>query len=284
MRVAAIDLAGRSLDLSRPRVMGILNATPDSFSDGGECLLPDQALARARQMVAEGADIIDVGGESTRPGASPVSPQQELQRVVPIIRGICGELSVPVSVDTSKPEVMRAAVKAGACLINDVMALRMPDALRTAAELGVPVCLMHMQGEPRTMQHSPQYGDVLRDVRLFLEERANACRVAGIASDRVLIDPGFGFGKRLNHNLLLLKNLQIFADMGMPLLVGISRKSMIGTILGDAPADRRLFGSVAAAVLAAERGASIIRVHDVGPTVEALRVVSAVQAAQWERG
>ena len=267
-----LDCGGRRLVLDRPRVMGILNVTPDSFSDGGRYLDPAAALARARRMVEEGADLVDVGGESTRPGAEPVPAAEELRRVVPVIEAIATELPVPVSVDTSKPEVMRAAVAAGASLINDVRALRAPGALEAAAEAGVPVCLMHMRGEPRTMQEAPAYGDVVAEVRAFLLERAAACEAAGIPRGRILIDPGFGFGKTLEHNLALMRRLEAFVGTGFPVLVGVSRKSMIGALAGGAPVERRLHGSVAAAVVAACKGAAIVRVHDVAPTVEALRV------------
>lgn len=275
--------AGKVLDLTRTHVMGILNVTPDSFSDGGKFFVRDAALERARQMVAEGASIIDVGGESTRPGAVPVSVAEELDRVVPVIEAIAKELDVPVSVDTSQPEVMRAAVAVGAGLINDVRALRVEGALEAAVELGVPVCLMHMQGEPATMQLNPQYGDVVSEVKEFLRERARECMAAGIPRERLLIDPGFGFGKRTIHNLLLLKHLHEFTELGLPILVGVSRKGMIGRALNDAPLDQRLFGSVAAAVIAAWQGASIVRVHDVRATVDAIRVCDVVRNAEgWQ--
>jgi len=277
--MAMIDCAGKRLDLSTPRVMGILNVTPDSFSDGGDFVAPDSALMRARQMVEEGADIIDVGGESTRPGARPVSEQQELDRVIPVIQAIASELPVPVSIDTSKLVVMSEAVSAGAGLINDVMALQAPGALRAASGLEVPVCLMHLQGQPRTMQQNPHYQDVLGDIMEFLARRVQSCEEAGIHRDRLLLDPGFGFGKNLQHNLLLLKNLGKLAAMGLPLLVGISRKSMLGMILDNAPTDARLYGSLAAAVMALERGVSILRVHDVKPTVDVVRMVQAVLGA-----
>lgn len=260
--------------------MGILNVTPDSFSDGGAHFSLNQAVCRAREMVAEGADIIDVGGESTRPGAQGVSLQQELDRVVPVIAAISAEIPIPISVDTSKPQVMRESVAAGAGLINDVTALRIPGALQAARDLSVPVCLMHMLGEPRSMQQQPAYRDVVAEVRIFLEERVRACEEAGISRDRLLLDPGFGFGKNLDHNLTLLKNLRTIADIGLPLLIGISRKSMIGKILDERPVDGRLFGSLAAVVMALERGAAIVRVHDVAPTVDALRVVAAANAAR----
>jgi dihydropteroate synthase len=265
------------LALARPRVMAILNVTPDSFSDGGLFAGRTAALARARELVAEGADLVDVGGESTRPGAQPVSVQEELDRVIPVIEALAGELPVPVSVDTSKPEVMRAAVAAGAGLINDVAALRRPGALAAAAQLGVPVCLMHMQGEPGTMQREPSYRDVVAEVRDFLAARVAACEAAGIPRDRLLIDPGFGFGKTLAHNLALLRGLPQLGELGLPVLVGLSRKSMIGSLLGGAGIGERLHGSLAAAVLAVDRGAAIVRVHDVAPTVAALRIAAAVR-------
>ena len=259
--------------------MGILNVTPDSFSDGGAHFSLDMALSRARRMVEEGADIIDVGGESTRPGSRGVSLQQELDRVIPVISAISAEIPIPVSVDTSKPQVMRESVAAGAGLINDVTALRQPGALQAVRDLGVPVCLMHMLGEPRSMQRQPVYRDVVTEVRRFLEERVNACKAVGIASEKLLLDPGFGFGKNLQHNLTLLKNLRTIADIGLPLLVGTSRKSMIGKILDDRPVDGRLSGSLATVVMALERGAAIVRVHDVAATADAVRVASAVLAA-----
>ena len=270
-----LDCAGKTLDLSRPRVMGILNITPDSFSDGGDFLSPDAALERAYRMVEEGAAIIDVGGESTRPGARSVSEAEELDRVIPVVEGIARELPVPVSIDTSKPGVMRAAAAAGAGLINDVQALRVPGALEAASDLGVPVCLMHMQGPPRTMQDAPAYVDVVAEVQSFLARRIACCVAAGIPRDRLMVDPGFGFGKTLEHNLALLKNLRDLSVLDVPLLVGVSRKSMIGALL-DAPTDQRLYGSLAAAVLAASQGAKIIRAHDVKPTVDALAVATAV--------
>ncbi|MCP5417064.1 MAG: dihydropteroate synthase [Chromatiaceae bacterium] len=260
--------------------MGIINLTPDSFSDGGRYFSLDQARARARQLVAEGADIIDLGGESTRPGSQEVSVQEELDRVIPVIEAISADLPIPISIDTSKPQVMREAVAAGAGLINDVMALRRPGALEAARDLSVPVCLMHMQGEPRSMQIQPNYQDPVAEVRAFLEGRVNTCVAAGIPHNRLLLDPGFGFGKNLAHNLSLLKNLRSIADIGLPLLVGISRKSMIGNILGDRPVEGRLFGSLASAVMALERGAVIVRVHDVAPTVDVIRVTSVVLAAE----
>ncbi len=273
--VSTVDCAGKLLDLSRPRVMGILNITPDSFSDGGDFLSVDMAVEQAHRMVEEGAAIIDVGGESTRPGAPAVSETEELERVLPVIEGIACNLPVPLSIDTSKPNVMRAAVAAGAGLINDVMALQAPGAVGAVAELNVPVCLMHMQGEPRTMQQAPCYADVVSEVKEFLAWRVDCCISAGISRSHLLIDPGFGFGKTLDHNLALLRNLQQIADLDLPLLVGLSRKSMIGALLGE-PVNRRVYGGLAAAVLAVERGACIIRTHDVKPTADALAVSIAV--------
>jgi len=258
--------------------MGILNITPDSFSDGGDFFCLNTALEQAHKMEEEGAAIIDVGGESTRPGAQPVSEEEELARVIPLIKCITRELSVPVSIDTSKPLVMQQAIEAGAGLINDVLALQAPGALEIAAGLDVPVCLMHMQGEPRTMQHSPQYTDVVLEVKTFLLKRMACCEEAGISSDHLLVDPGFGFGKMLEHNLRLLKELGQLSDLGVPILAGISRKSMIGSLLGDASVNQRLHGSLAAAVLAVNQGVKIIRTHDVKPTVDALTVTAAVLA------
>lgn len=274
--MALLNCAGKNLDLSHPRIMGILNITPDSFSDGGDFLPLDAALAQARRMVAEGADIIDVGGESTRPGARPVSAQEEMDRVIPLIQQLAAELSVPISIDTSKADVMREAVASGAGLINDVCALQEEGALAAAAETSVPICLMHMKGKPRTMQDEPRYDDVILEVKQFLSQRVAACEAAGIAKERLLLDPGFGFGKTLEQNLQLLRELGNFSDLDIPMLVGISRKSMIGALLDDAPVAQRLYGSLAAAVMAAEKGAAIIRVHDVKPTADALRVVTAV--------
>lgn len=273
-----LECGDKQLDLSRPAVMGVLNVTPDSFSDGGDHLRLEDALGRARAMVAEGAAIIDVGGESTRPGAEAVPVEQELERVIPVVERLARELPVPVSVDTSKPRVMQEAVAAGAGMLNDVYALRHEGAIGAAAGLDVPICLMHMQGEPRTMQNDPRYRDVVADVLDFLGERIRACEEAGIPRQRLLADPGFGFGKSLEHNLSLLRHLPAFQALRMPLLVGMSRKSMIGKVL-DAPAERRLHGSVAVATLAAWLGAAIVRVHDVGPTVEALKMVAATRSA-----
>jgi len=260
--------------------MGILNLTPDSFSDGGRFLDRDAALRQAWRMLEEGAAIIDIGGESTRPGARPVSEEQELERVIPLIEALAAELPVPISVDTLKARVMREAVSAGAGMINDVLALQGPGALEAAADCGVPVCLMHMQGEPRTMQETPRYVDVVAEVGDFLRRRMAACVAAGIPRERILLDPGFGFGKSLQHNLALLRRLGSLVALGAPVLVGISRKSMIGTLLGGVPVGERVQGSVAAAVLAAASGARVIRVHDVRETVQAMNVVTAVMAAE----
>ena len=273
-----LDCAGKPLDLSVPRVMGVLNVTPDSFSDGGRFARLPLALERAREMVAEGAAIIDVGGESTRPGALPVGVEEELRRVLPVVEALAAELPVPISVDTGTPKVIREAVAVGAGLVNDVRALRVPGALEAAAAAGVPVCLMHMQGEPGTMQASPRYDDVVGEVVRFLEERVAACEAQGIPRSRILLDPGFGFGKALEHNLRLLARLDRVAAVGLPVLVGMSRKSMFGALL-DAPVHRRLYGGLAAAVVAVMRGARVVRTHDVRATVEALAVVSAVMDA-----
>lgn len=261
--------------------MGVLNVTPDSFSDGGQFLEPAAAVARAAEMLRQGAHIIDVGGESTRPGAAPVSEQEEIRRVVPVIRALCGDLGVAVSVDTSKPAVMQAAVRAGACLVNDVRALTEPGALQAAADSGAMICLMHMRGQPRTMQDNPVYRDVVGEVRGFLLERAQRCLDAGVESERLILDPGFGFGKTLVHNITLLERLDVLAGLGWPVLVGLSRKSMIGTLTGQ-PQDQRLAGSIAAAVIAVMRGARIVRTHDVQATVDALKVVDALRGASRE--
>lgn len=262
--------------MSRPRVMGVLNVTPDSFSDGGDCFGVEPALRRAERMVEEGADILDIGGESTRPGAMPVSAREEIDRVVPVIEALAPRVSLPISIDTGKPEVMRAAVAAGAGMINDVRALRGPGALEAVAEAGVPLCLMHMQGEPQTMQAAPAYGDVVSEVRDFLRHRVAVCLDAGIPPERLLLDPGFGFGKTLVHNLALLAGLTELCDLGFPVLVGLSRKAMIGALTGR-EVHERLAGSLAAAVLAVERGACLVRTHDVAPTVDALRVAWAAR-------
>ncbi len=258
--------------------MGILNITPDSFSDGGVFLSPEKAIAQALRMAEEGADIIDVGGESTRPGARPVSVQEELDRVLPVVEVLHGRIPLPISIDTSKPEVMRAAVAVGAGFINDVRALREPGALEAAAQLEVPVCLMHMRGEPRTMQDEPRYADVVAEVRDFLGQRRDACMEAGILASRLVIDPGFGFGKSLQHNIELLRGLKKLGNLGLPVLAGLSRKSMIGKALG-LPVEQRLHASVALALMAVQQGARLVRVHDVGPTVETLRMWQAVYPA-----
>jgi len=273
-----LDCAGRVLDLSYPAVMGVLNVTPDSFSDGGHYLRLADALRRAEALVAEGAALVDVGGESTRPGAAPVSVAEELRRVLPVVERLARELPVPISIDTSKPEVMREAVYAGAGLVNDVRALQAPGALEVAAASGVPVCLMHLRGQPATMQREPRYADVVTEVHAFLAERVRACESVGISRDRILVDPGFGFGKTLEHNLSLLRHLHRFVGLAAGVLVGLSRKSLIGALL-DAPVEARLNGSLAAAIIAAWQGANIIRAHDVRETVQALRVCAAVRAA-----
>ncbi len=271
-----LDCAGKRLLLERPLIMGVLNVTPDSFSDGGLYNTPDKALRRARALVSEGADIIDIGGESSRPGAATLSVQAELDRVLPVVERVAREFPVPVSIDTSKPEVMQAALRAGAGMINDIRALQTPGALALAADNQAAVCLMQMQGTPATMQVAPHYEDVVAEVKAFLTERIQACEAAGIRRDRILIDPGFGFGKTLEHNLLLLKHLGEFRQLGAVLLVGLSRKSMIGKLLHDAPPGERLYGSLAAAVIAAWQGAHILRVHDVRETAQALQICAAV--------
>jgi dihydropteroate synthase len=276
--VNVLDCAGRKVKLDRPRVMGILNVTPDSFSDGGRWLDKDTAISHALAMQQAGADIIDVGGESTRPGAGAVSLQEELDRVIPVIEAISPQLSIPVSIDTSKPEVMRAAVGAGAGMINDVCALRQEGALQAAAELVVPVCIMHMQGVPRSMQVNPVYKDVGAEVRQFLLERAEACENCGVARENILLDPGFGFGKTFNQNVDLFRDLAALVATGYSVLVGVSRKAMIGQMTGKDTGDR-VAGSVAAAVLAAQLGAAIIRVHDVAETVDALKVLEGLNHA-----
>jgi dihydropteroate synthase len=268
------------LDLDAPVVMGILNVTPDSFSDGGRFSGLPEALAQAERMAGEGAAIIDVGGESTRPGAAPVAIEEELRRVIPVVERLAASLAVPVSVDTRKPAVMRAAITAGASMINDVGALGEPGAIDAVANSDVAVCLMHMQGEPRTMQREPRYVDVLSEVRGFLGDRVARCLEAGIARSRLVVDPGFGFGKTLEHNLELLRRLREIAADGIPVLAGLSRKSLIGLLTRRDNADR-LAGSVALATIAALHGARIVRAHDVGPTVDAMRIAMAMGA---ERG
>jgi dihydropteroate synthase len=270
-----LRLRSRSLDLSTPVVMGILNVTPDSFSDGGRYVLRDAAVARGREMLAEGAALIDVGGESTRPGALPVELGVELERVLPVVEALSG---MTISVDTSKPQVMIAAAAAGAELINDVYALRAPGALEAAADSGCAVCLMHMQGEPRTMQLNPVYDDVVEEVYAFLAGRIEACARAGIATERLLADPGIGFGKTLDHNLCLLRHLERFAGLGVPLLVGVSRKGLIGAITGR-EVNERLAGSLALAAIAVEKGARVLRAHDVRQTLDAVRMAAALAGA-----
>jgi dihydropteroate synthase len=272
-----LDCNGRELVLDRVLVCGIVNVTADSFSDGGRFLDPQRAIERGIELVEQGADLLDIGGESTRPGAGDIAVDDEIARVVPVIEALVRQTSVPISVDTSKPEVMRAAVAAGAGLINDVYALRRDGALDAAAALGVPVCLMHMQGEPRTMQDDPHYDDVVGDVHRFLAERLFACQMAGIDKRKILIDPGFGFGKTLEHNLALLRAIDRFPELA-PVMVGLSRKGMIGTLTGREKPEDRAAGSAAAALIAAQGGAKIVRVHDVAPTRDALAVWAAVAA------
>jgi len=264
-----------SLELDRPRVMGILNITPDSFSDGGRFVDRERALAHARQMAADGADIIDIGGESTRPGAAPVNVDVELERVVPLVEALARE-GIRVSADTRKAEVMRAALAAGAGMVNDVRALQEPGAMEAAASGNAVVCLMHMRGEPQTMQAEPHYDDVVAEVRDFLVERARCCEAAGISRDRIVIDPGFGFGKTMAHNLALLRSLRVFEATGYPVLAGLSRKSMLGGIAGR-DVNERAAASVAAALAAVARGAALVRVHDVRETVDALKVWHAIE-------
>ena len=254
--------------------MGIVNATPDSFSDGGMHLQRDAALAHAHQLIAEGANILDIGGESTRPGAQPVSVQQELDRVLPIIEGLRGA-PIPISIDTRKPEVMRAAIAAGAQMVNDINALQDSAAMHAVASGNVAVCLMHKQGSPQTMQEQPHYQNVVEEVCAFLRERIAAAETAGIQRQRIVIDPGFGFGKTLAHNLILLRDLKMLTELDVPLLVGVSRKSMLGALTGQDVA-QRLPASIAAALLAVQRGANIVRVHDVRATVDILKVLNAV--------
>jgi dihydropteroate synthase len=274
-----LDCAGRALVLDRPRVVGILNVTPDSFSDGGRYPSLESAIEHALRMVEEGADMIDVGGESTRPGAADVTVEDEIARVIPVIERLAAATTVPIAIDTSKPQVMRAAVAAGVGMINDVYALRREGALDAAAELGVPVCLMHMLDEPRGMQDAPRYDDVVGEVHRFLTDRLFACELSGIDRRRILLDPGFGFGKTLEHNLALLAAMERFAGLGAGAYVGLSRKGMIGSLTGRAePADRAV-GSVAAALIAVQRGAIMVRVHDVAATVDALAVWAALKAS-----
>ncbi|GAM67187.1 dihydropteroate synthase [Vibrio sp. JCM 19236] len=267
------------LDLSTPQVMGILNVTPDSFSDGGKFNRIDAAIEHAKQMIAHGATIIDIGGESTRPGAPDVALEEELERVIPVIKALRVVSDVWISIDTSKAEVMKQAAEAGADIINDVRALQEPNALQVAADTGLPVCLMHMQGQPRTMQSNPQYGDLLEDVGEFLEQRIQACAEVGIDTSKLILDPGFGFGKTLEHNYQLLQQLEKFHQFGLPILAGMSRKSMIFKLLDKTPAET-LAGSITCAVIAAQKGAQIIRVHDVEQTVDAVKIVNFMHKLQ----
>lgn len=266
-----LDCRGRELVLDQPRICAIVNVTPDSFSDGGKYLEPQAAIDHALQLIEQGADLVDIGAESTRPGATPVGAKDQIKRVVPVIEAVAANSKVPISIDTSNPEVMRAAVAAGAGMINDVRALREEGALDAAAELGAVVCLMHMQGEPRSMQEAPEYDDVVGEVHRFLSDRVLACQMAGIDKKRIVVDPGFGFGKSLAHNLALLANLERFSEIG-PVLAGLSRKSMIGMLTGRTAVDDRVTGSVAAALIAVQRGAAIVRVHDVADTRDALAI------------
>ncbi|MCV4265314.1 dihydropteroate synthase [Pseudomonas capsici] len=274
-----LPCGNRVLDLAHTHVMGILNATPDSFSDGGRYSQLDSALRHAEAMVLAGATLIDVGGESTRPGAPPVSPEQELERVAPVVEAICRELDVIVSVDTSTPEVMLETARLGAGLINDVRSLGRPGALEAAARTGLSVCLMHMLGEPGNMQDDPRYTDLVGEVSAFLLERMNQCAAAGIDRERIILDPGFGFAKTLDHNLSLFKHMEVLHSLGRPLLVGVSRKSMIGAVLGR-PVGERLYGGLALAALAMAKGARILRVHDVAETADVVRMIAAVESAE----
>ena len=269
------------LTMDRTRLMGIVNVTPDSFSDGGRWLDPAAAVAHGLRLEAEGADILDIGGESTRPGAEPIGIDEELRRVIPVVAGLARQVRVPISIDTRNAEVMRRAADAGARMINDVAALAYdPDALSVAAESGLPVVLMHAQGDPRTMQLDPRYDDVVLDVYDWLEARIAACEAAGIARGRIVVDAGIGFGKTLEHNLALLASLSLFHGLGCPILLGASRKSFIGRLSGGAPADRRMPGSIAAALLGATQGVQILRVHDVAETRQALALWEAAQGRE----
>lgn len=273
---------GSALDLAYPHVMGILNVTPDSFSDGGAHNSLTDAVKHANLMINAGASIIDIGGESTRPGAADVSVEEELARVIPVVEAIAQRFEVWISVDTSKPEVIREAARVGAHIINDIRSLNEPGALEAAAQTGLPVCLMHMQGQPKTMQEAPHYDDVFADVNRFFIDQIARCEAAGIAKEKLLLDPGFGFGKNLSHNYTLLARLSALHHFGLPLLVGMSRKSMVGQLLNAGPSER-LSGSLACAVIAAMQGAQIIRVHDVKETVDAMRVVEATLSAKENR-
>ncbi|MCD7097045.1 dihydropteroate synthase [Stenotrophomonas sp. MMGLT7] len=281
--VPELDCGGRRLRLDRPRVMGIVNVTPDSFSDGGRHDTTEAAVAHGLGLAAEGADILDIGGESTRPGAAPVPLEEELRRVLPVIERLARETALPISIDTFKPEVMRAAVAAGAGMINDIHALRQPGALDAAAALGVPVVLMHMLGEPGSMQDAPHYDDVVGQVHRFLAERIFAAEMAGIERRRIVVDPGFGFGKTTAHNFALLAGLDRFADLGVPVLAGLSRKRSLGEVTGRSEPSERVAASVAAHLVAAQRGAMLLRVHDVAATVDAIKVWQAVAAVPAPR-
>lgn len=278
--IMKLSFDSKTFELNFPLIMGILNVTPDSFSDGGLFINKEPAINRVNQMINEGADIIDIGGESTRPGADEVSVDEECQRVLPVIKAIRENSDIPISIDTSKTEVMRLAISEGASMINDVNALRAEGAVDVAAELDVPVCIMHMQGQPRTMQHTPTYENVVKEVKDFLKNRIETCLNAGIKKNNIIIDPGFGFGKTLEHNLKLFKHLEEFQGLDFPILVGVSRKSMIGKILDNAPANERLYGSVAFATLASWMNANIIRVHDVKATADALKCCQAVKETE----
>jgi len=278
-----LDCNGRILRLDRPRVMGIVNVTPDSFSDGGAHFDAEAAIAHGLKLAEEGADILDVGGESTRPGAQEIAVEEELRRVIPVIERLAKHTALSISIDTSKPEVMRAAIEAGAGMVNDVYGLRREGALDAAAALGVPVVLMHMLGEPRSMQDAPEYDDVVGEVHRFLAERIFAAEMAGIAKKHILIDPGFGFGKTTAHNLQLLAQLRRFTELGVPVLAGLSRKRSIGELTGRNDPRERAAGSVAAHLIAAQNGAMLLRVHDVAATVDALKVWNAVAAVPAPR-
>ena len=270
-----LRLGANLLDLGSPKIMGILNVTPDSFSDGGQFIGLDSAVSRAKQMVAEGADIIDIGGESTRPGAAQISASEELDRILPVLKALVDVVEAPISIDTSKPEVMCAAVGAGASMVNDVRALRLPGAIAAAAQLQVPVCLMHMRGSPHDMQKSPEYQELPGEIIDFLRDRVRACEEGGISRDRLLADPGFGFGKNDGHNLEILAKLDRFAELGLPLLVGLSRKRTLGNLTGR-PVGERQYAGAAAAAIAVLRGAHIVRTHDVAATADAVRIAAAV--------
>jgi dihydropteroate synthase len=265
------------LNLGTPKVMGIVNVTPDSFSDGGKFAATNLAVEHALKLAEEGADILDIGGESTRPNATPVSLQEELDRVIPVIEALAKQVNIPLSIDTYKPQVMQAAIAAGVSMVNDVRALQENGASEVVANSNVGVCLMHMQGTPQTMQDNPHYNDVVNDVKVFLAARLQASIDAGVPASRILLDPGFGFGKTREHNITLLQSLESFAALGQPLLVGLSRKSVLGQVTGN-DVDARLYASIAASVIAAQKGAKILRVHDVVATVEALKVVSALSS------